>query len=96
MEWQYEENGIGHFTEINEAVHRLEAEDILAMIDKLKDPGRTVFNLFAIDGYTHREIGEMMKMSEGTSKWHVHEARKKLKRMLMSIYSTPKVEENER
>jgi RNA polymerase sigma-70 factor (ECF subfamily) len=50
---------------------------------------RQVFNLFAIDGYTHKEIATMLGISEGTSKWHVHEARKKLKESLVKMYKTP-------
>lgn len=38
-----------------------------------------VFQLFILDGYSHQEIGELLDMKEGTSKWHVNNARKKLK-----------------
>jgi RNA polymerase sigma-70 factor (ECF subfamily) len=38
--------------------------------------------LFAIDGYSHREIGDMLGISEQTSKWHTKIARKKLKELL--------------
>ena len=41
-----------------------------------------VFNLYAIDGYKHREIAELLQMSEGTSMWHYSEARKKLRAMI--------------
>jgi RNA polymerase sigma-70 factor (ECF subfamily) len=37
-----------------------------------------VFNLFALDGFSHKEISEMLDMSEGTSKWHVSFARSQL------------------
>jgi RNA polymerase sigma-70 factor (ECF subfamily) len=37
-----------------------------------------VFNLFAIDGFSHHEISELLGMSEGTSKWHVSTARVQL------------------
>ena len=49
-----------------------------------KLPGNTykVFSLYAIEGYTHKEIGELLSISSGTSKWHLSEARRKLKDLL--------------
>ena len=47
---------------------QLEAKDLLEMIKKLPPGYRTVFNLFAIEGYTHKEIALMMNITEGTSK----------------------------
>jgi len=41
-----------------------------------------VFNLYVIDGYNHKEIGELLGMSEGTSKWHLSTARKLLREKL--------------
>lgn len=49
---------------------------------ELPEGTRAVFNLFAIDGYSHKEIGEMLGISEQTSKWHTKIARKKLKELL--------------
>lgn len=41
-----------------------------------------VFNLYAIDGYSHQEIAEMLGMSEGTSAWHFSEAKKRIRQMI--------------
>ncbi len=41
-----------------------------------------VFNLYAIDGYRHNEIAQMLGISEGTSMWHYSEAKKKIKQLL--------------
>jgi RNA polymerase sigma-70 factor (ECF subfamily) len=41
-----------------------------------------VFNLFAIEGYTHEDIGELLNISAGTSKSNLHKARQKLKQMI--------------
>ena len=49
---------------------------------ELPESTRVVFNLFAIDGYSHKEIGEQLGISEQTSKWHTKMARKKLKELL--------------
>lgn len=62
--------------------HEFEAEELMAMIRKLPDGQSKVFNLFAIDGYGHKEISNMLDMSEGTSKWYLHEARKNLKDLI--------------
>jgi RNA polymerase sigma-70 factor (ECF subfamily) len=41
-----------------------------------------VFNLFMIDGYSHKEISAMLNISEGTSAWHVNEAKQKIKALI--------------
>ncbi len=53
----------------------LEACDLLNMIMELPPKYRMVFNLFAIEGYSHREIGDMLGISEGTSKSNLSRAR---------------------
>jgi RNA polymerase sigma-70 factor (ECF subfamily) len=53
------------------------------MILKLPKATKLVFNLFAIDGYSHKEIAEQLEISTNTSKWHVKEARKKLKEQIL-------------
>lgn len=57
----------------------LEAEDLLRMIERLPKGYRAVFNLFAIEGYSHREIAEMLGVSEETSKSQYFRARAYLK-----------------
>jgi RNA polymerase sigma factor (sigma-70 family) len=64
------------------ADRKLHYDDLLAMIQKLPNAYRTVFNLFAIEGYSHEEIGEMLNISSGTSKSNLHKARQKLKQMV--------------
>jgi RNA polymerase sigma factor, sigma-70 family len=61
-----------------EALHRMSTDQILNMLKQLPETTRAVFNLFISEGYTHKEIGELLKISEGTSKWHLSEARKYL------------------
>ena len=60
----------------------MSAEQVLMLVRKLADTTQAVFNLYVMEGYNHREIGEMLKMSEGTSKWHLSEARKQLIKLL--------------
>lgn len=68
--------------DFNEAAQTLEAEALEKMIQRLPDMSRKVFNLFAIEGYSHKEISEMLEISDGTSKWHVSFARKSLQAMI--------------
>jgi len=63
---------------------RLFYDDLLKLVNKLPGNTHKVFNLYAIEGYNHREISELLHISEGTSKWHLSEARKKLKQLLNS------------
>lgn len=58
----------------------LEAGDLLEMIIKLPPQYRMVFNLFAIEGYSHREIAGMLSISEGTSKSNLSRARQILQK----------------
>ena len=62
---------------------KLNYDDLLVMVQKLPQAYRTVFNLFAIDGYSHEEIGEMLGINPGTSKSNLHKARHKLKQMIL-------------
>lgn len=57
-------------------------EDLLKMIDKLPDATAKVFRLYAVEGFKHREISELLNISTGTSKWHLSEARKELKLLI--------------
>ncbi len=75
-------------SELNQIIEEIDLEHLMSLIHQLSLMDRQVFNLFAIDGYSHKEIGEMLKISEGTSKWHVHEARKKLRERLLKEFKT--------
>ena len=66
----------------NEGSSQMNADYLRRLLTQLPSTTRVVFNLFAIEGYSHKEIGEKMGMSEGTSKWHVSDARKKLRAAL--------------
>lgn len=66
----------------NEAHQRFDKEDLEALLLQLPDMTRYVFNLFAIEGFSHQEIAGALKISDGTSKWHVSEARRQLKQWI--------------
>ena len=64
-------------------LQQMQASDITRLIEKLPTGYRTVFNLFAVEGYTHKEIGKMLEISENTSKSQLKKARTHL---MNSIY----------
>jgi len=59
-------------------------KDILSLLSFLPEGCRAIFNLFAIEGYPHKEIAAMLSISEGTSKSQLNFARKKLQELLVS------------
>lgn len=60
----------------------LSSEDLLKMVNQLPDGYRMVFNLYVIEGYSHAQIAEVMKISDGTSKSQLAKARKALKEVI--------------
>jgi RNA polymerase sigma-70 factor (ECF subfamily) len=64
------------------AAARLDAKDLMMLIQQLSPGYRMVFNLYAIEGYSHREIGEIMGISEGASKSQLSRARAILKEQI--------------
>jgi len=68
----------------NEDYSGLEAVDLMGLIRELPPKYRMVFNLFAIEGYSHREISGMVNISEGTSKSNLSRARTILQRRVGS------------
>ena len=66
----------------NESLENLSMEALLAKIQQLPDGFRIVFNLRAIEGFTHKEIAEMLEISEGTSKSQYARAKKQLQKMI--------------
>ncbi|MGZ3932289.1 MAG: RNA polymerase sigma factor, partial [Bacteroidia bacterium] len=77
------------YAELNDALSRINTKYIYELIAKLPPASQQVFNLYVIDGFSHKEIAEMVGISEGTSKWHLNSAREKLKQLLGNMV-TPK------
>lgn len=80
------------YAELNSALDRINTAKIHELITKLPPMAQQVFNLFVVDGYSHKEIAEMLSIEEGTSKWHLNSARTKLKEMLEQIVAPYKIE----
>lgn len=64
----------------------LEEDDLLNLLNHIPEGCRTVFNLFAIEGYGHKEIATMLSISEGTSKSQLNVAKTKLKELVNNLY----------
>jgi RNA polymerase sigma factor (sigma-70 family) len=73
--------------EVNRCDSNLNYHDLLTMVRQLPPAYQAVFNLFAIDGYSHEEIAEFLNISIGTSKSNLHKARKKLKYMVNGVFA---------
>lgn len=74
------------------ALSNFEMEDLLIMIRELPTGCQTIFNLFAIEGYSHKEIAKMLEVSEGTSKSQFARARKLLKEKIAAEDKTESYE----
>lgn len=64
----------------------LEEEDLLKLLERIPEGCKTVFNLFVIEGYGHKEIAVMLNISEGTSKSQLNVAKTKLKDLVNQLY----------
>lgn len=65
------------------AIANLDAKDLMKLIQQLSPGYRMVFNLYAIEGYSHKEISEIMGISEGASKSQLSRARTILKEQII-------------
>jgi RNA polymerase sigma factor (sigma-70 family) len=71
----------------NNILEAMGAEEIMNLVKRLPPATHAVFVLYAVEGYNHREIAERLKISEGTSKWHLSEARKTLQKQILQQHS---------
>ena len=73
---------VKEFTEDDNVVSRLTAEQILELVKQLPSGARTVFNMYAVEGYSHKEIGEMLHITESSSRSQYARARKWLQEQI--------------
>lgn len=69
-----------------EILPNLTADEIILLIQKLPPSYRTVFNLFVLEGLSHKEIGQQLNISEGSSKSNLSKARTKLQFLIKKLY----------
>jgi RNA polymerase sigma-70 factor (ECF subfamily) len=77
--------------DVNLAISRINVAQIYELIARLPPASQQVFNLYYIDGFRHKEIAGMLKISEGTSKWHLNAAREKLKELITELQLMEKI-----
>lgn len=75
-----------HIATGEDPISNYSAKEILSIIQKLPPSYRAVFNLYAIEGYSHKEVAEQLGISESTSRSNLVKARTKLKTMLEKLY----------
>ncbi|MGB0137460.1 MAG: RNA polymerase sigma factor [Flavobacteriales bacterium] len=71
------------------ALQQLSQAELMQLVTEMPQGYRTVFNLFAIEGYPHKEIATMLGISESTSKTQYHKARAHLKKALTAQEKQP-------
>lgn len=74
------------------AIEKLSFNELIIIIRKLPNGYRTVFNLNVIEGYTHKEIGKMLNISENTSKSQLSRAKSALQKKLLEIKRKENIE----
>lgn len=75
-----------HIEDMNVTVlEKISADDLMACVAKLSDGYRTVFNLYAIEGFSHTEIADLLNISEVTSRSQFMRARKILQKNVQSL-----------
>lgn len=79
---EFAEHELNQISEDDHALENLELEDLVKKIQNLSIGYRSVFNLYAIEGYTHKEIAELLNISAGTSKSQFSRARLLLQKMI--------------
>lgn len=71
---------------IDDINHSIDADAIIDLIKRLPNKEQQILNLYAIDGYNHKEISKMLNIPEGTSKWLLSSARKKMAQSIAKVF----------
>lgn len=87
----YEEASEVNFI-VDDTLSSISNEELLKVINSIPDGYKLVFNLYVIEGYSHKEISTLLNIHEGTSKSQLSKARKLLQKIVINLY--PNVYEN--
>jgi RNA polymerase sigma factor (sigma-70 family) len=71
-----------HFSVANDGLNKINNDALMQLIYKLPTTQRAVFNMFIVEGYSHKEIAEQLGIKEANSQWHLNRARTFLKEAL--------------
>lgn len=80
--WEQQESDKKEDYPMNDYLKKITISDIIEAMQELTPGYKVVFNLFAIEGYAHKEIAKMLNISEGTSKSNYAKAKHNLKKIL--------------
>jgi RNA polymerase sigma-70 factor (ECF subfamily) len=69
----------------SEPVGNMTHKELLALVQSLPQAQRTVFNLFVMENYAHKEIAELLNINENNSRWYLNDARRRLKEKIHLI-----------
>lgn len=69
----------------NDTLGRINYKELLKLIHELPDTHRAVFNLYVFENYAHKEVAEMLDITENNSRWHLNDARRRLKEKLKNL-----------
>ena len=78
----------------NDIIEKITADELIELIQQLPPRYRMVFNLFVMEGMSHKEIAEMMEITEGTSKSNFARAREIMKRKVTELYGETEISKN--
>lgn len=84
-------DAIHHEANVEDALDQLELEFLYEVIQSLPDGYRMIFNLYAIEGFSHAEIGEKLEIKESTSRSQYTRARGLLRKRIQQVYMKGKV-----
>jgi RNA polymerase sigma factor (sigma-70 family) len=84
-EYNNEGNDIAQFED--SVISKMSYNELIGMVQQLSPAYRTVFNLYVIDGYNHKEIAEKLNISEGSSKSNLSKARERLRQLLKFFHA---------
>ena len=70
-----------------DVLDKMSADELMGLVSSMPTGYRTVFNLFAIDGFSHKEIAEKLEISESTSKTQFHKAKAYMKKQIEELNS---------
>lgn len=71
----------------NDAIEKMKEEDIISAVNELPEINRVVFMMYAVEGYSHEEIGQILEISEEGSRSRLFKARKLLREILSCVKS---------
>lgn len=79
---QLPEDNIPALSVNNDILMEIDVCELLNMVKTLPEATRAVFNMYVMEGYSHKEIARQLHLSESTSRWHLTEAKKRLQQMI--------------